>query len=154
MPDLASYFRTFTDYDGERSTMQVRAALLTAANFDAQAALAATLGSSIAAITNGVVYRYGYGNSFDVSPLPSADPTAQREMKWLVQYHGTTDLKSYRVEIPTVDFSVLDPNDRAHAEIGDAGVVDAFVTAFEAYVKADDGNGVAIDEMTLVGRNT
>jgi hypothetical protein len=70
----------------------------------------------------------------------------------LVQYHDSTTGRKYSVELPTADPAMIDPNDRAHAAIGDAGPVDAFITAFEAVVISRDGNAVVVDEITLVGR--
>jgi hypothetical protein len=103
---------------------------------------------------NGVLTKTEFGNVDHPFVGPSEDETAQRELKWLVQYHNTTTNKKYRVELPCADMAQLDPNDRAHAHIGDAGVVDAFVTAFEAFVKPEDNpaNAVEVDEITLVGR--
>ena len=153
MPALGFYERTYNDYDGEKSNTRVRTEELTAVNFAAQLALSVTFASAMNAIVLGQVARYGLGNSYDISPEPAATPQAQRETKWLVQYHGT-DGKSYTLEIPCASHSMLDPNDRAHAEIGDAGAVDAFVAAFEAFVLDEAGTAVTIDEITLVGRNT
>jgi len=141
------------DYNGEVARTRIHVTVLSAGNFAAQAALRAAYESAYAAIINGVVAHKQYGNAELVSAASSADATAERENKWLVQFHDTTTQKKYRIEIPTPDNALKDPNDRAHAEIGDAGVVDAFVDGFEAYAISDAGNAVLVDEITFVGRN-
>jgi len=131
----------------------VKVAALTAANFDAQAILRNALEAAIEGIVIGVVQRQSLGNEVIASISPSSDTAAQRESKWLVDYHDTTSLKRYSVEIGTADPDQLDAQDRAHAEIGDEDVVDAFITAFEAYVLSPTGGAVVVDEITWVGRN-
>ena len=153
MPALGFYSRTYRDYDSEESNIRVRVEEMTAVNFAAQLALSVTFASALNAMQGGAIARYSLGNSYEISPLPASSPTAQRESKWLVQYVGT-DGKSYTMEIPNALHSLLDANDRAHAEIGDAGVVDAFIAAFEAYVLDEAGTAVTVQEITLVGRNT
>lgn len=144
---------SWADYNNEVGRTRLHATVLTAANFVAQGALRATLHTAIAGIVNGVLVKTAYGNDEIPFAGPAADPGTQRETKWLVQFHDVTTLKKYKIELPGADTAVLDPNDRAHAEIGDAGAVDAFVDAFEAYVISDQGGAVVVDEITLVGRN-
>lgn len=144
--------QTWTDYDGEHSNVRVHCVPLTAANFDAQATLRAALNVAVANITLGVLHKNMYGGEDLVSNNKATDVAAQRELKWLVSYIDDTTMTKYSIEIPTADVAQLDPNDRAHAEIGDAGVVDAFVTAFEAFARSPVGNSVTVEEITLVGR--
>jgi hypothetical protein len=146
------YMRTLKDYDGEKTTFRVRATEVTAANFDAQATLRAALATAIAGITLGVYTRTAFGNEDTQVVADPSEPTCQRELKWLIQYRETGG-GLYRVELGTADLTALDPNDRAHAHIGDSAEVDAFVAAFEAYAKGPGGGAVTIQEITLVGRN-
>jgi hypothetical protein len=148
------YSRTLIDYGDEKTIFRANVAVLTAANFDAQATLRAALGTAIAGICIGNLNQVDYGNVDFQTNLAPDDPLAQRENKWLVQYVDDTTQQLYRCELGTADLTALDPNDRAHAHIGDADVVDAFVDAFEAYVLSPDGNSVTIKEITFVGRNT
>lgn len=153
MPSIGYANRSYYDYDGEVGTLRVYVPVFDAAGYAANSAAITTLWSAIDAITLGGLWKHEMGNRFtDPNPVTPADPTAQRELKWLVQYHDSTTGKKYSTELPCADPAQLDPNDRAHAEIGDAGVVDAFVTAFEAIVKSEAGNAVVVDEITLVGR--
>lgn len=143
---------SYRDYDGEVSNVRFPTATLTAANFDAQGTLQTALRNAIAAITLGEEAKYVASNELIVSLDAASSEAAQRELKWLVSYHTTSDNRRYTLEIPCADTGSLDPNDRAHAEIGDAGVVDAFVTAFEGIVRVDGTKVVVVDEITLVGR--
>jgi len=152
MADKGYDVQTWADYDGEHSAVRMRTAAITAANFDAQAVLRASLHVATAGIVVGVLNKNAYGNEDIVSLDKASDDAAQRELKWLVGYHDATTLKRGSYEIPTADTDQLDPNDRAHAHIGDADVVDAYITAAEAFFKTGDGNAIVIDEITLVGR--
>lgn len=143
----------YEDYDGEVSTMRVEPIELTAANFDAQVAAAIAFMDAIAAITLGLKTGFQHMNDTKTILGPSSDQDAQRERKWLVQYHDGITFKRYTTEIPCADLAQLDPNDRGNANIGDGGVVDAFVSAWEAFVVTPDGNTAIIDEITHVGRN-
>lgn len=144
---------TFLDYDGEAARTMLHTATRSAANFDAQETLRLALVSAIAGICNGTLARWSFGNADNPGVSAPDDPTAQRELRWLVQYHDTNTKVKFKAELPCPDMAKLDPNDRAHAEIGDADVVDAFITAFEAIVITDDGGAAVVDEITLVGRN-
>jgi hypothetical protein len=148
-----SYLRTLKDYGGEKTTFKIRTAELSAANFDAQATLRAALATAIAGITTGVYTRIAYGNEETQEVANPSDPFCQREMKWVIHYRETGG-GLYRCELGTADLDQLDPNDREHANIGDAGVVDAFVSAFEAYAKGPGGGAVTVVEIEFVGRNT
>lgn len=152
MADKGRMTVQFLDYDSEVSSFQVGVAALTSANFTAQETAMDALRDAAAAITLGNTSQTVYANVDKLSITPASDQTAQRELKWLVSYHDTTSLNRFSCELPTADPDQLDPNDRAHAEIGDGGLVDAFVAAFEAVVKSPDGGSVVVDEITLVGR--
>ena len=142
------------DYDGEVSGYTMRTTPITAANFDAQHTLRVALTGAISGICGGTVQSTVESNVDVISNQPSDDPLDQRESKWLVTYHETADpITTFRIELPCADLNQLDPNDRKHAAIGDAGVVDAFVTAFEAYILGPGGGAVTVDEITHVGRN-
>jgi hypothetical protein len=143
---------SYLDYDSEVGNTRIHTVALTAANFDAQVALKATFIASLNLMTLGVMNRASFGNEETLALTPPNLVAAQRELKWLVSYHDATSLKRYSFEIPTAYTEELDPNDRAHADIGDSGTVDGFVTAFEAYAKSPTGGACVVDEITLVGR--
>jgi len=145
-------YNAWADYDNEVAGSRVTAPTLTAANFDAQAALRAAYHTAIAGIINGVLVTQNYGNFEHPNVGPAAAQGTRRELKWRVDFHDNVTLKKYKIELPTADVAVLDPNDRAHAFIGDAGAVDAFVTGMQNYVLSEVGNAITVDEITLVGR--
>jgi len=148
------YSRTWIDYDGESTTFRARTAALTAANYDAQLTLQSALNTAMAGITRGHVTKTAWGNEITAGATPD-DPLSQRENKWLIRYHdAVTDDAISPMELGCADLTVLDPNNRGYAEMGDGDVVDAFVTAFEAYVLSPLGNAVVVDSLQFVGRNT
>jgi hypothetical protein len=148
------YLRTMIDYDRESTTFRVKTTPLTATNFDAQVALNVALGAAIAGITRGHQVKISYGNEITTVQTPD-DPLSQRENKWLIRFHdATTDAVQTPIELGTADLTLLDPNNRGFAEMGDSGPVDAFVDAFEAYVLSAAGNAVVVDSIEFVGRNT
>jgi len=153
MPELGSSTILYRDYDGEPSTVSVNHDTLTAVNFDAQLAAFVALQDAIAGVTEGLKQNTGFGNYNRVVKAKATSNTAQRESKWLVTGHDVTTLKPWRMEIPCPDRDQLDPNDRKHANIGDGGVVDALVSAIEAFCRSDVGNNVSVEEITYVGRN-
>ena len=153
MAEKGSLVLSVLDYSGEVGRSNFHAPVITAANFAAQETLRNAL---IAAYDNmiwGSLQKTDFGNSEVLTQSLPANNEAERESKWLVQFHDTTTLTKYRMEIPAADQSLKDPNDHAHANIGDAGAVDAFVDAFEAYARSADANPIVIDEITFVGRN-
>lgn len=148
------YIRTMRDYDGEPTTFKVKTVPLSAANFDAEVAKNVALGVAIVGITRGHLQRIVYSNEISSPSVPD-DPLSQRENKWLIRFHDTvTEEAQSPIELGTADLTVLDPNNRGYAEMGDAGAVDAFVTAFEDMVVSADGNPVEIDSIQFVGRNS
>lgn len=155
MPESANFWLTYRDYDGETSTVTINTAVIdgAAVDWDTKEAGREAIADAIADITLGIRASEGFTQKNVVSLLKASSQTAQRELKWVVFYHDTTTLKPYRLELPCADPSKLDPNDRANAEIGDAGVVDAFITAFQTYAVTPDGNSPIVDEITLAGRN-
>lgn len=149
----AFYSRTLHDYDNEPTTFRVRIPEINAGNIADIVTKTANLGTAVNGITLGALENLRYGNETIAASGAAASAYAQRELKWLVRYRDTVLGDSYRVTIGTADPTHLDPNARGQAQIGDAGDVDAFVTAFEDLVVSDAGNAVEVTSITLVGRN-
>lgn len=144
----------YNDFTPERSTVNIESAELTAANFDAQYTAFQSLLTAISNITEGLRVGFDFGNKEETvdGKTPAAAETAQRERKWLV-YFTPAGGKERRMEIPCADLTGhLDPNNREQAHIGDGGNVDAFVTAFEAFVLYN-GASVTVNKIVHVGRN-
>jgi len=144
----------YRDYNGQDSSVKLRTQTISAANFDAHAVLVTNLLNALADVLIGVPQTYDVGNEVVNSVAPPDDPTAQRELAWKIFFHnGTTFLSPQTSQIPCPALTLLDPNDRKNAEIGDADDVDNFVSKFQAYVISPGGNAPVIDEIELKGRN-
>lgn len=143
----------YNDYGAERSNVSMSATLLTAANFDAQAAAALSLRDAIAGVTHGLLVGFDFGSRYEtVDPGTPADtPAAQRELKWLVRYQETGEAIQ-KMEIPCPDVALLDASNRGYMQIA-SGAGAAFVSAFEAFVLGSDGGAVNVLDVKLVGRN-
>lgn len=155
MPTIGKLSLTMRDYGGEDGSFYVYAPEITAANFAAQETLRNAFLAAVAAMTTGSEVRRSFGNLVtDASPSNAPTVYDQRENKWRIDYVDDSTGKAYHFTLPCADLLLLDPNDRAHAEIGDAGDVDGFVAATEAYVLSEAGNSITVREITFVGRNT
>lgn len=153
MPDIGRVSRSYLDYDSEVGTAAFYMPTLTSANYLTQQGLITALFSAMDDMTGGVPIRWEHGNMYtDPNPVPPVSDAVQRELKWLVRYHDNITGRKHGYEIPAAMTARLDPNDRAHAAIGDAAEVDAFISAFEALVLSPNGNAVTVEEITLVGR--
>lgn len=142
----------YNDYDGERSTVTINSALRSAANWDAQEALALALRDAIAGITRGLRVGFDTGNRYQtVNPgTKASDPLAQREGKWIVRFGNSNN--KYRLEIPCPDLTKLDVDNRGYLDL-DGTEGSAFRSGFEAYVVDEEGNAITIDTVKFVGRN-
>lgn len=148
---MGFYNRKLKDYDGENSSVTVHAADLNAGNIATELTLQSNFGAALNNITLGSLQTIRYGNGVDALSAAPSDVWAQRELKWFVQFRDTVNGEPGHFTVPTADATKLDPNNRGHAYIGDAGDVDAFITAAEAYVKSRDGNAIEILDITLIG---
>lgn len=155
MPTIGTLSLTLRDYGGEDTTIRVNAPEITAANFAAQETLRNAFLASLAAMSGGSEISRSFGNKI-TDATPSNAPTVydQRETMWRVDYSDDVTGEWFKFTIGTADLLLLDPNDRDHAHIGDAGDVDGFVTSAEAYMLSPNGNAITIREITHVGRNT
>lgn len=142
---------TIRDYDGEISTVTVHALFPTAGNFSAQSSQRSALENSLVDIMGGTIIKVQFGGLALAEfggPPTMAD---QRELKWLVKYHGATTHKYYSVSIPCAKAALLNPLNRAYANLSEAAMI-AFKAAFELYVRTIEGDTVLVDDIRLVGR--
>lgn len=150
---MGFYTRTLKDYDSETTTFRVNANPLNAGNIAAELVLQSNLGAAINDMVLGSLQQITYGNAVTAyEPAPNVTE-AQRELKWMINYRDSVLNTPHHVTLGTADTSRLDPNNRGKANMGDAGVVDAFVAAFEAYAVSPAGNPVTVESIILVGRN-
>ena len=110
---------------------------------------------SMLGITLGVLATDQWvGDRTIISSNVPASALAQREIKWLVQYHGNTTGKKFTCEIPTADLEgrVLPGTDLADLTNTEMA---AFVTAFQTIARSPDSDQetVTIDAVRVVGRN-
>lgn len=138
----------FTDQSGEKSTASVHVdtAILDAA---ITAIVSAVDGLTLGNRQDAVFVEETTKDAGTAGP--SANPYAQREIKYLVRATDDVNGKSVQIELPTADLSLLgggsDFLDLSGTEAA------ALVTAFEANVKSIDGNAISITSIGFVGRN-
>lgn len=153
---MARSIMALRDYSGEVTTLSVNDVTLTAANFDAQIAAWTALRDAIEDLTIGQIAHYSIAQYVPVSALNATNPFAQRESKWLVNYVGDVSGKKYSMEIGTADLGgthLIEGTD--NADLSDADW-QAFITAFEAFVKAPDdiSEAVTVTGARFVGRSS
>ena len=148
---------TQTDFSGEKTVSTFSVADIDAANFDTEIAKIVALESAIADITIGAKYRRDVVLESPGLVAFPPDSEAQRELKWLVTYHDNGSVqRKLNVELGCADVIdgtlLIDNTDMADLDNAD---IAAFVTAFEAAVKAPwSGNAVTVERITLVGRRS
>ena len=148
---------SYRDYSDELSSCTFNVSPITVGTITALLVEFAALRSAVDAIVLGV--RASDTVVMDKTVGSAARPAsavAQRELKWLVRYHGVDDGKKWSCEIPTPDITLTDvliPG----TDIADLTQtqIAAFVTAFETTVRppGNDTSLVVVDQIVLVGRN-
>jgi len=154
-PAVVSYM----DAGREIGTARFYGLTLTAANYDAQIALWATLLTKMDAITLGARTKDHYN---DETTYSVAKPTngAARETKLLVQMVNDVTGQRFTFTIPTLDptkVTYIDNESAKDAIILTAPVeVTDLITAIEAFVVDPRGeaNAVSVIGLKAVGRNT
>lgn len=145
---------TINDYANERSSFNVTSVTANAGNLAAQQTLAAALVAAVEDLTIGEVVKQQMSLVILDSPATPTNPYAHREEKWLVTYVGDASGKVYQSEIAAPDLTDnLNGNSDEALLTSDDWV--AFITAFEAYVRAPDdaAETVTVIKAKLVGRN-
>jgi hypothetical protein len=163
MPD-AMYFDV-RDYNGEISRTNFPSLVLTEANFTAQGGALTSLVSAVDAITLGTMAGSGMQKIENLGLVPPVNELAQIETGWKIIYTDSqqfldpgTDLvpnpgygKAFQLDWPCADYedNLLTNSDLANLE--DAGVVAAFVAAFEAVVLSPYGGTITITSISVTG---
>lgn len=141
---------TQNDYSRERTTVRWQGAALDGTNYDAQEGLAGTLVSAIAGVSLGVVYKTALAEISENPDNAASDPSAQREMKWLVTLTGGGQTKTK--SIGCADYSLLEPNTEIMAAGGERT---ALINAIENFELSDNGSAMTVQlPIRLVGRST
>jgi len=153
MPPVSQHSRTYLDFSNEKSSLRFNVQAITAANIVATQALITDIGLALLDLSRANLDRFQTVLEFVASnPSAPTDPYAQREIKWLVNYRDTTNGRMYQMEIPAAELTgnLLPGTDKA--DLASADWV-AFVTAFEAGAKSQDGNAIEVVSAFVVGRN-
>jgi len=153
MPDKVNL--TYSDYGGEKSTFAFSIQQLNSANLDNTLIAIANLQSAIALVTDGLEVKRTVMTAVSGSGQGSStNPTAQRELKWLITYKDNVNSKEYQHELPcpTLNANTLSGNPDNDANLSYVDWI-TFKTNYEAVVKSPDGNAVTLQRVRLVGRN-
>lgn len=143
----------FRDYADETSTVGVNIAEVTAVNFDAMVTSQAALLAAIVNTTLGNNFKGSVvANIIKDQPAPSADPAAQRELKWMVRAFDAVTYDVVTIELPCADTDLLDPNNQDRMVI-DSGAGAILVTEIEATALSKAGNALEVIEILIVGRS-
>jgi hypothetical protein len=142
----------YQDYDGEVSTVTLPVAALTAVNFDAQETARTALLTALADVLVGNLISWEHFNLVVDSVTSPSDKTAQRELAWRFPILDTVSLKTYSLQVPCPDMTLL--NTAAKGELlMTSGAGATFAGALLAYGLTKDGNAMVADAGKLVGRN-
>jgi hypothetical protein len=139
----------------ESTVSRVAITTLTAGNLTAQLALITALENGLEGICIGNPAKSEVVLARTViSEAPASDPLAQREIKWLIRYHGATLNEKFQITLGTADLSQLTGGSEFLDLTGGAGA--ALKTAWEAIVKSpgDGAESTVLDSVQFVGRNT
>lgn len=150
----------YRDFSDELSTVQFPIGPITVVTIVAELVELAALRAAVAGITLGV--QAADTIIMDKTIISAARPAsenAQRERKWLVNYHGNTSNTKGTLTIPTAALigRIIPGTDLA--DLTEASMA-TFVTAFNATVLKQYAAGVGgvetvtLDKVTAVGRNT
>lgn len=173
MPTRANI--SIADHENEKSGVLVWVQDVGAANYASVTQDIDEIKDAIDTISLGGIGSAGFTKTFpEAGSYPANTPAAQRETKWLVTYQDVMQyldeantianpgyLKVFTSEIPCADLSLL-PEGKSELDLEDGGVVEAFVTAWEANVRSPFNHthghttptaAIAVLKIEHVGRN-
>lgn len=150
---MSNYVVGIREYgtEGKVSSVKVFTPALTAANFDANIALAAAFRAAVLAVQLGEQREavYGYTENAGNADLPT-DAAAQRENKWLVSCRETAGgLNVVTFTIPCADLDQL-AADGVNMATGANRT--ALVSAVEDLVLSNDGTAVVVESIKFRAR--
>jgi len=161
------YSLTIQDYDAEKSPLKIHTGAVTAVSLPGLLTQIGAFRTAVDGLSIGTMQKESLAafNTILSQDLPSNE-FAQRETKWVVQYHDSQQffdppdnaipnagyLKPFDFEIACADLSLLaDNQDFLPLDVTQAA---ALVTAFEAMARSPYGGTVTVDAIVQVGRNT
>lgn len=140
------------DRDDDSRQFTLPATQVTAANHDAQYALAQALLAGVEGISRLVTRKWDFGarRTETGDPRPTAG-SAQVNIEWQVTYveDTTLDVRTVRIGGANLDISGIL---LAGSNVADLTATEmaAFVTAFEAYVVGPAGNAVTVQQVAFL----
>lgn len=157
MADYASF--SLKDYDGERSGTKINLVEVTAANIDALATALGTLRTTSEAIMLQGWYGVQMTDEIYTANPTVSDPFSQREHKWVLIVEDSLGNVYKANELPCADLSILENGskyiykNKAVTVTTASAAVQAFVDAYEAIARDDNGNLVEVVDIFQAGRN-
>jgi len=142
---------TLIDYGGEKSTVKLSMPEVSDINYSTAETQIDALISAIDGIT--LMAPVQDTRTYVVNDYAGTLPTsqyAQREHKWLVQFHDSAGNRG-TLEVPGADLTLLNTNEDTMNI--DSGAGATFVTALEALLLNTYGNAITVDRVVHVGRN-
>jgi hypothetical protein len=154
MPSIGRF--TFADYSDEKSTVEFTYDQATAANFDAIVGHISGALNALEDLTLGNVNKTTFvAQVNDVDLGPAGTPSAQRELKWLLEFQDSVTGGRFQREVPTADIvtaGLLIPN----SDVADLTATEwvALKTALDGNIRSNTtGNTATLTGARLVGRN-
>jgi hypothetical protein len=146
---------TFTDNSKEDSSFSIHIGAITAASIAGFLTQFGAFRTATENIVMGTLKSDQWvGDRTKYANVPPTDPNAQRERVFLVDYEGVTSHSVYTVTIPTADYDLVglfltdsDQIDLTQTEIA------AWITAFEALARTQEGENVNVVAIYGEGRN-
>lgn len=136
------------DFDGDVQQVSVPGVIgNTSAAYDGAETAAYALRDAILAVTLGASAGYGFmADDVSLNPATPADPFAQTNIQWIVQYKDDVTAARRTMRVGTADLALADTlyNGAPALNIGAGGAGNALATAFEAYV-LNDGHAVTVE---------
>ena len=151
------YSRTYTDHSNERGTLTIRVPDIAAPNYTTIMTAINSLAAKTDALSLGRPARYQITAELEnLSSLPAADVTAERETKWLIIFEDNVTKRLGQVEIPCAKRSDSDGS----LTLGNTDLANlthpawvAWVGTFQDVARSVAGNPVTVVRAKKVGRN-
>jgi len=144
------------DQWNKTGTQRFFAKPLTAANYTAQQALAATYRDALVAVCLGQLASWVYGEENLVSAAIPING-ATRKIKLVIGYWDTTTFQKFTTTIPTIDddLTVAIPNTPDIVEIGTPSQVADLIAAFQAFAVPynQPTHAVSVFRLAIQGRS-
>lgn len=147
---------SINDESLETGSHTINSVALTAANFDAQNTLIDSYSTALMGISLGNLWKDSRNTVIATDKVKPGTLIAQRENKILIRYQADTTKSYHNLEVPCPDFANLTQEGNTDfVVLADAGVMAAYVVAFEACVTnpLDITEAVTVVSAQLVGRN-